>query len=74
MVMGVKYVFHRLRRKLLYFLHGQSRTGREIGIDNDNVVLHFDDDVIAKAGPMGIPEHEPHTRRDLHGLVELGIN
>ena len=46
-MMGIEDVLDRLRRNLLGVLHRQPRAAREIGIHDDEVVLHLDDDVVA---------------------------
>ncbi len=73
MVMRIENELHRLGRDFLGVRHRQPRPAREIGVHDDQVALHLDDDVVAVLLVHEIALAEPHARRDLFHRVRLRI-
>src|SRR5215470_14680105 len=73
MVVCIEDVLHGLRRDLFDVRHGRAGAAGVIGIHDDEVVLHLDDDVIAMAILVEIALPEPDARDDLLDRFEPGI-
>src|SRR5262249_11804596 len=78
-MMRDEHVFHRLRRNRLGGLHNQMRAARVIGVHNDQVIFHLNDDRVGIAhliGSTGIARYrfafaKPDTGSDLFQLARL---
>ena len=65
MMVGVEDILHRFGRDLFRVGHSEPRAAWEIGIHNNEVILHLDDDVVAVSEILDIAFPEPNARHDL---------
>src|SRR5688572_17456484 len=72
-MMSVKHVLDRLRRNLLSVAYRQSGAAREVSIDDDEIILHLDNDVIAVARILYFALTEPHAGSNLLDRTRLGV-
>ena len=72
-MMGIENILHRLGGDALDVGHGGAGAVREVGIDHDQIVFHFDDDVVAVAEVFEVAFAEPHPGRDLRDGFKFGV-
>ena len=70
-VVRVENVLDGLAGKLLRVGRGQARAGGEVGVDDDEIVLHLNDDVIAMPLLLDVAFAEPNAGYDLLNSVRL---
>jgi hypothetical protein len=73
MMVGVEDVFNRLGRDLPGVRQHGARAAREIRVHHDEVILHFDDGVVAVALVFDVALAKPHAGRDLFDGVGLRV-
>ena len=72
-MMGIEHVLHRFGRNAPGVGQGCAGPAREIGVHHDEIVLHFDKDVIAMALLQQIALAKPNAGRNQAHRLRLGV-